>query len=219
MTFERLLRVYLLTYQVVSQNYPKWQMFSYTGAFLNFLRVSCRILDIMFEIELNACFWRLVDAEENRTEWSGTLRHHSFQWMPTPSILSADCTVLGTDWSGSSCSFPESRRASWDHSSTRSWLHVNVSGIAIHFDRYDFFTCKFPSNLRNKGGGVVSFICRRWCESCSLFHFNSSRLTIPPSVASHAMSTLFFASIYIAPDTQVPDFRQFTDELSIHLTT
>ena len=206
-------------------------MLSYTPTFLKSLRIIA--LDALFTRFANSVrnrYNRLAKKSQgiqykHRAGWKVALRRCSIDKISIPAIISSNVrSLMGKIDDVNNLVHMNECRSLGVILLQESWLHADIDSDVVQLDGFSIFRSDRAVNFRNRGGGVITFINRNWCNSSHiLFQFSSSKINCIIVRCKPRFLIKFryilIANIYISPDTPTSEVRLFTDSLSNELVT
>ena len=157
---------------------------------------------------------------KHRAGWRVALRRHPINKMTVPSIISSNVrSLLGKIDDVKNLVQQKYCKNVGVILLQESWLHPDIEDDVVRLDGFDIFRGDRNVNFLHRGGGVVTFVNRQWCNNSHLlFQFHTSKINstfvyCKPRFLSR-FHHILLANIYIAPDTPVSDITLLADSFS-----
>ena len=206
-------------------------MLSYSRTFLKSLRIiALKVQFLPFAHSVRNRFQRLIKKgnghhKKHRAGWWVALRRRPINRMTIPSVISSNVRSLMGKFNEVKNLTHETR---WKNVGAillqETWLHSDIDDDIIGLDGFNIFRSDRPVNFRNRGGGVVTFISRSWCDNSQiLFNYSTGKINCifvrckPRFISKFHFIVL--VNIYISPDTPTPEVALFADTLSTQFAT
>lgn len=164
-------------------------------------------------------------CKKHRAGWKTALNRRSVEKMPVPSFISSNVrSIMGK--LNDLRDFLQHRECKTAGAVLlqESWLYSDIENAVVSLDGFRIFRSDRPAKMRNRGGGVITYVSQRWCASVKqLFEISTTKvnalvLMCKPRFLTNFQS-IILVNVYIAPDTPPCDLTLLSDTLSLRLSS